>query len=567
MRSFLSSLTPSWLAGYEPGHLTADGLAGFILAILLIPQAMAYALLAGLPPEAGLYTAMIPPLLYALFGQSAFVSVGPVALASLLVADAVGGSDLPPMTAAAIMAIETGAILLALGLVRLGRLVNFISEPALLGFTAAAAVLIATSQVPALLGLDIPRAGDLVAGTQGFLGAGMPHLPTVLLSLCVLAALLIGDRYGAATLWRIGVHPPYRLALAKSIPLLVMIAATLAAVRLGDGIARVAPPSGALPEIGVPLHSLEAWLSLLGPSAVVALIVFVTGTAVAKSLSGRDNKALNTSREAIAVGAANVAAGMTGGYPTGVSLSRSALVYDTGARSPLATAFAGLLVLPVILFGGPVLALLPEAALAALVVSAVFGLIKLDEIRAVWRHSPTEGGVIAVTFLATVLTGVQTGLLIGALAGIAAFLWFSSLPRVTRIGSAQDGEIYRSVDRDDIDVDTLPVLVVRIDRSLYFGNVGHCEDQLSELLAKHPEAKGLLLDMRGVNAVDASGIRMLNRLLSSLKERDLVMGFAALHEPVHEALRKAGPGKTYPCYQTVEEGVEALTLECDGAQP
>ncbi|MFQ6551519.1 SulP family inorganic anion transporter [Aestuariibius insulae] len=558
----MASLLPPWLDGYGPKAAIADGVAGVILAVLLVPQAMAYALLAGLPPEAGLYTAMIPPLLYAVFGLSAFVSVGPVALASLLVADAIGSSGMEPMQAAAIIAIETGAILLLLGLFKLGRLVNFISEPALLGFTAAVALLIAASQLPALLGVEAARSGNLVDAAQGLLGAGLPNWPTLALGAGVLALILLGDRYAGPGLWRIGIRPPFRLPLVKSIPLLALVAAGVAASMLSLEVARVDEPGGGPPTLTLPPLSPGPWLALALDSLIVAILVFATGTAVAKSLSARRRAPLDTNREAIAVGAANVAAGLTGGYATGVSLSRSALVFDSGGRSPLATAFAGLIVLPVTLYGGPILAQLPEAALAALVISAVFGLIKLREIREVWSHSRAEAGVLGVTFVATLVLGVQWGLLTGTLAGIAAFLWFSSLPRITRLGRAGEGDIFRSVDRDEVEVDTLPVLPIRIDRSLYFGNVAHCEERILSLLSRHKDIRCVLLDMRSVNDIDASGIRMLSRLCENIEEKDLRIGFAALHAPVKEALDSCGKARLAPYYVTVEEGVDTMREEC-----
>ncbi len=556
-----AALIPPWVDGYDRAGLGADILAGLILAILLIPQAMAYALLAGLPPEAGLYTAMVAPLLYAARGGSAFVSVGPVALASLVVADAIAGTELEPMAAAAIIAVESGAILLALGAVRLGRLVNFVSEPALLGFTAAIAVLIAVSQLPAILGLDLPRAGNLIDAVPTFAGAGPPDATTVAIGVAVLALLLLANTFADRAVAPLGLPRAARLVLVKGLPLLVIAGAAIVA-RPFD-VARVQEPSDGLPRPMLPLGDPGAWLDLLPSSALVALVVFVSGTAVAKSLPRRRNDALDTDREALAIGAASVAAGATGGFAPGISLSRSALVEGSGARSPVSSAIGGLMVLPVILFAGPLLAMLPTAALAALILSAIVGLVKVHDIRAVWAHSRSEGAVVAATFLATVLFGVRWGLVAGAVSGLAVFLWISSQPRVTRIGRADDADNYRSTDRDRVEVDTLPVLPVRIDRSLYFGNVGHVETRLGDIIARHPKARCLLLDMRGVNAVDASALRMFDRLRDTLSDQDLLIAFAALHLPVHDALMAASPTGDVPCFRTVEEGVREMTTRCE----
>jgi SulP family sulfate permease len=397
-------------------------------------------------------------------------------------------------------------------------------------------VLIAFSQLPGLLGMDADRAGNLLGAGRALLDAGAPDAATTLLGVAALLGFLFGERLmrRVALLFRLTGTP--RLAFLKTTQLAVIFLATLLAVWLLPSVDRVPNPDAGLPRLVVPLVSVGVWAQLLLPSLVIAVVVFVTGTAVAKSISSRRRKALDTSREALAIGAANLATGLTGGYATGVSLSRSALVDDAGAVSPLSSAIGGLIVVPVSLFGGAILALLPKAALAALVISAVVGLVKLREIRAVLHHSRSEAVVIAVTFLATLALGVQWGLLAGALAGIAQFLWASSLPRVTREGEDPETGLFRSVERDDVRSDNGPILVIRIDRPLYFGNVGHAEDRVSQIVADHPEAEVLVLDMRAVTDVDATGLRMLTRLLDNIEERDLRVIFASLQRPVRAAL-------------------------------
>lgn len=538
MKGKIPSLRPLWLDGYDKSAFGRDVLAGAILSVLLIPQAMAYATLAGLSPGTGLLTAMVAPVIYAILGQAAAVSLGPVALASLLVADAVASDLAAPMTVAAIVAVEAGAILAILGLTGMGRLVNFVSEPVLLGFTAAAAVLIAFSQLPGLLGMEAARSGTLWGAARALLDAGLPDLPTTILGVAALMGFLFGARPMRHLALVFRLTGTARLALLKATQLVVIILATLVAAWLLPSVARVPNPDAGLPVPVIPIAAPEVWARLLLPSLVIATVVFVTGAAVAKSLSSRRRKALDTSREALAIGAANIATGLTGGYATGVSLSRSALVDDADARSPLSSAIGALIVLPVSLFGGAFLAMLPKAALAALVMSAVVGLVKVQEIREVLRHSRGEGVVVAVTFLATLGLGVQWGLLAGALAGIAHFLWASSLPRVTREGEdpeAGDG-IFRSVDRAGVRSDTGPILVIRIDRPLYFGNVGHAEDRVSKIVSEHPEARVLVLDMRAVTEVDATGLRMLTRLLDGIEERNLTVAFASLQRPIRRAL-------------------------------
>lgn len=532
-----------WLSDLSAQGLLKDTIAGLILAILLVPQAMAYAQLAGLPPQTGLFAALLPPLVYAIFGTSSYVSVGPVALVSLVIAESAGHAPVPPETAAAVIAVEAGLALALLGALGLGRLVNFISEPVLLGFTAAAAFLIAASQLPTLVGVEAPRAGDLPTALQGlWTGIGGMSLATTLVGIACLVALLFLNRYGAAILWKLGVHPPLRQAVAKALPLVVIVGSAFAASQSAAPIATVEAVGSGLPSPPWPLGGPLLWLSLLPSALAVAVIVFVTATAVAKSLAGTDRSQLDTSREAVALGFGNIAAVATGGYAIGASLSRSALVEDSGARSPLASVIASLVVLAVVLFLAPYLALLPRTALAALVISAVFGLIKLRDIRSTFEHDRIEGAIVVVAFLATLIFGVRLGLAVGAGAGLAHHLWFSSLPRVTRVGSDDGGTTFRSVDREAVVLDTLPVLIVRIDRSIYFGNAAFCEDEVFARLGQHAGVTCLLLDMRAVNAVDASGAAMLRRLTERLRQMEIAVHFAEVHEPVRRALRSLDPG-------------------------
>lgn len=557
-----------WLSGYGAGDAARDLIAGLILSVLLVPQAMAYAQLAGLPPQMGLYAALLPPLLYLLYGTSRFVSVGPVALVSLIVAEAATGRDGGEATVIAmIIALEAGAMLFLLGALKLGRLVNFVSEPVLLGFTAAAAFLIAFSQLPTLLGIEAGRSGNIVDAVTAL----YPRLPdlgvgTTLLGLGALALLVLVNRYAAPLLWKAGVHPPYRQAIAKALPLLVMIAAGFAAASFPGPVATVEAVSGGLPSLAAPAGSLALWRSMLPSSIAVAIVIFVTATAAAKSLAGENRSKLDTSREALALGAGNMAAAFAGGYPVGASLSRSALVKESGDASPLASVAASLAVLAVLLAIAPVLAYLPKTALAALVISSVFGLVNLREIRQVWRHDRHEGYIIALAFAGTLLLGVRWGLAFGAGLAVLHYLWFSSLPRVVPVGPDNGGDTYRSVERDDVEIETLPVLILRIDRSLYFGNAAYCEDEIMGQLAEHDSAEFLVLDMRAVNIVDASGLAMLKRVTQRLKMWGIAVHFAALHLPVREALD--GLDKTV-CHfhETVSDAVSSCNGEhCEAEQ-
>ncbi|GMM92097.1 SulP family inorganic anion transporter [Qipengyuania sp. MTN3-11] len=557
----------AWLPGYGAEAAAKDAIAGLVLSILLVPQAMAYAQLAGLPPEMGLFAALLPPVLYALFGTSSFVSLGPVALVSLVVAEAAGNSGGDPATAAVLIAIEAGVLLMLLGGLGLGRLVNFISEPVLLGFTAAAAFLIAASQLPTLLGIEAARSGNLVGALSTLLGSiEQTSWPTLWVGAGALAALLLANRLAAPLLWKLGVRPPFRQAIAKAVPLAVIVAAGFAATLWPGAVATVRAIDAALPSLPGGLGAPRLWLDLLPSAVAVAIIVFVTATAVAKSLAGSDRSQLDTSREAVALGSANIAAALTGGYAVGASLSRSALVEDSGARSPLASVVGALVVLAVLLLLAPLLAFLPETALAALVISAVFGLIKWRDIKDVWRHDRIEGAIIALSFLGTLLLGVRWGLALGAGLGIAHFLWFSSLPRVTRVGTDDGGVTFRSIDREAVQLETLPTLVVRIDRSLYFGNAAYCEEEILDRLSEHETIEKLILDMRAVNDVDASGAAMLRRLTVRLREMGVEVHFAEIHAPVRARMNGLD-SKACTFHRSVRQAVEHCGVLLDDTLP
>ena len=559
--------TGRWLSSLSRSVIASDAIAGIVLSILLVPQAMAYAQLAGLPPQMGLFAALAPPLLYLVFGTSPFVSLGPVALVSRVIGEAVGSTTLSPAVGAEIIAIEAGLLLLLLGGFGLGRLVNFISEPVLLGFTAASAVLIAASQLPTLLGIDSARAGDLPTAL-GALWAGSSGVRpvTTLIGIVSLVVLLLAARFAAPLLWKAGVKPPFRLALAKSFPLAVIVGAGVAVLFTDAPVPTVQSIEGGLPQSVFPFVPLSFWLELLPSALAVAIIIFVTATAVAKTLAGEDRSNLDSSREAVALGAGNVAAALTGGYAVGASLSRSALVRDSGGRTPLATVFTSLAVVAVLFLLAPLLAYLPQTALAALVISAVFALVKWRDIAMVWRHSRVEGLIIIVSFAATLLFGVQLGLAIGAVLGLAHFLWFSSIPRVTVVGSEDGGTTFRSARRDGVTVNTLPVLVVRIDRSIYFGNSEYCEDRIVARVAEYDGVERLVLDMRAVNAVDASGAAMLLRLVQRMRDNDVVVHFAATHEPVAKKIKPYG-GQRSDFHRTVSDALEACGVPGEGPIP
>lgn len=533
------------LRGYGKEDLGRDLVAGLFVAVLLVPQAMAYALLAGLPPAVGLHAAMAPAVLYALFGTSRYLSVGPVALVSLLTAEALekaAGRGVPAPEIALTLAAMVGALLVVLGLLRFGFLVRFISEPVLTGFAAGAALLIAASQLPNLLGIDGDRGASLWRWASGLVDRLPEADPATLwLGGGALVLLVVAGRAVAPALERLGVRESLRPLLANAAPLLVVVAGAGLVAALELSVATAGEIAGGLPTLTVPSVDLPLLRALLPSAAAIALVSFVTSMAVARTLE-QGAGAVEPNHELVALGAAGLAAAVTGGYPVGGSISRSAVAAGVGTKTPLASAFAAICVLATALLAGPLLAYLPKAVLAAIILTAVVGLVDVAAIRRTWRGTPLDGVARVVTFLAVLLFGVAVGIAVGAGAGIVFYLWQTSRPRVVVEGQVDDSEQFRSIDRDDVasEPDGRRVVVIRIDQDLYFANTEHFENEVLASVAARERAAYVLLDLRGVNEIDASALEALRRLDRALGKAGVDLCLAAAKRQVAERLEEDG---------------------------
>ncbi len=579
-RTGLARLLPSaeWLSEYRVSHLPKDLLAGFLVAGLLLPQAMAYALLAELPPQTGLYAALAPALIFVFFSTSRFVSVGPVALISLLVADAiaVASSEAPGLDSGAIalvLALEVGILLLLLGVLRLGFLVNFVSDPVLTGFTSAAAILIGVSQLKNLLGLEIERGGFLATVTS--IGARIAESNpwTLILGLGVLGLLVANKLWLERWLSKTDLGRLARVSLTNAFPLAALAAAT-AAVWWGRldrtaGVQVVGDIRLGLPPLTLPAFDPALWQSLLPTALAIATLIFVIGVGIAKTLAGRRRQRIDPDKEAIALGLGNLAGSLTGAYPVGVSFSRSALAFDSGARTPAAMGFSALAVLLGALALSPALRFLPTAALAAQIVSAVFGLVDLRAMAKIWRSSWVEGAILTLTLLGVLLAGLQVGIAVGALSGIGLYLWHTSRPRI--VIEAPLGESladFRDAERDATDEAALPesILVVRVDQDIYFGNTSYVEQQILREVADRDEVTHVVMDLKSISQIDFSGLEMLKRFIEYTGNANLRVSFSEAKRPVVERLRSHGIVELvgeHRLFLTTREAVQAL-LEPSG---
>jgi sulfate permease, SulP family len=546
MKRYLPFL--DWLPRYRQEDLFGDLLAGVIVAIMLVPQGMAYAMLAGLPPQVGLYASILPAILYGLLGSSRTLAVGPVALTSLLVAATVGplaaqNSSQYLMLVLA-LALLVGIIQLLMGLLRLGTLVNFISHPVLIGFTSAAALIIAFSQLKHLFGLAMPRLEHLHEITLFLLQhLQETNLYTLGIGLGSVAVLIFFKKGLPEMLARRNVPQAWILPLSRSGPLVVVLAGTLLVWGLGlhdwAGVQVVGKIPAGLPALTLPPFDLALLGELLPSALTLSLIAFLESISVAKSLASKRREKVDANQELVALGIANLGAAFSGGYPVAGGFARSVVNFSVGARSGLASIITAILIALTLVFLMPLFFFLPQAVLAAIIIVAVVKLIDLATMRHVWRFSTADGFSMAVTFLAVLVVGIERGILLGVAAALVLYLWRTSRPHIALVGRIAESEHYRNVLR--YPVETCPqTLSVRVDESLYFANAQYLESSLLEAVADHPQVNKLVLVCSAINFIDASALETLENLRRELKDAQVDFYLAEIKGPVMDRLQRDG---------------------------
>jgi sulfate permease, SulP family len=560
------------LRGFDRGMLAEDLLAGTITAILLIPQALAYALLAGLPPQVGLYASIVPPIVYALLGTSRTLAVGPVAVAAVMVAAALtpyAGDDSDKyLTGALILSALVGLLMLGLGLLRLGWLTAFISHPVLSGFTTGAAIFIVGSQLPALAGIGVPRD----AGLPELLATLVRSLPdlnpaTAAFGLSAVAALILARGPLVRALERAGVDRARAAVVVRTAPLVLVILAILCAGALDAqqrwGVAIVGAVPGGLPRPRLDFLTAPGWLELLPSAALIALIAYVESISVAKALAFRRREKIDPDQELRALGVTNIAAAWAGAMPVAGGFARSMVNFDAGARTQLAAVFTALWVaLGALLFTG-LLHDLPKAVLAAIIVVAVWQLIDLRGLRHTWKYDRGDGLAQAATLLGVLTLGIELGLSIGVGLALLLFLYRTSRPHIAVVGRIPGTEHFRNIHRHV--VETWPqLLLVRIDENLYFANTPRVESELQNLVVDRTGLKAVVLILSGVAYIDASALEMLESLETSLAEAGIRLHLAEVKGPVLDRLRgtaladRLGQGRIHI---STERAVESLSGE------
>ncbi|MES2016856.1 MAG: sulfate permease [Pseudomonadota bacterium] len=515
-----------WLRQYRLSMLAGDTSAGIVVAMMMVPQGMAYAMVAGLPPVVGIYASIVPPILYALFGSSMTQSVGPMAIVSLMTAAALAplataGSTLYAVLAAQ-LALISGVVLLLCGLLRIGFVANFFSRPVMSGFTIGAALVIAWGQLGVLLGGALNQV----------------HLPSAALGIGSLLALMLARRFLATLLRRFGMSDAYADIGVRLAPMLVVIGATLLAALLqlpAMGVHVTGAVPAGLPGLNLATSGAH-WRALLQPALLIGFVIFLISMSAAQALALRRHEKLRSNFELIGLGAANMGSALTGGFPVTGSISRSAVNFAAGANTPLASIITALLLALALVSPTGWLALMPLPTLAATIIVAVLGMLELSTLRTAWRYDRSDALALVATAGGVLVLGVEAGVVVGVVLSMANLIWRASRPHIAVLGRIAGTEHFRNVDR--YPAATLPdVLMLRIDANLFFGNVEAVNARVEDELKAHPAARHLILVMTAVSEIDTSALFGLAELNASLKRRDIGLHLAEVKGPVMDRLK------------------------------
>lgn len=532
-----------WGRRYDRATLVNDLVAAVIVTIMLIPQSLAYASLAGLPPEVGLYASIAPLLLYAIFGTSRVLAVGPVAVVSLMTATAIGGhavAGTPQYWAVAItLAFLSGAMLLVMGLLRLGFLANFLSHPVISGFITASALLIAAGQLKVLLGVRVEGHNfvELIAGLVA--QAGHIHLVTALLGVCTVTFLFWARHSLKPLLIRLGLSPRLSDVLSKAGPVAGIAVTALITWWFGlhaQGVKIVGTVPQGLPPFTWPQWDLSLWKELALPALLISVVGFVESVSVGQTLAAKRRQRIEPDRELVALGASNLGAAFTGGFPVTGGFARSVVNFDAGAQTPAAGVFTAVGILLAALLLTPALYFVPQATLAATIVVAVLSLVDLGIFKRTWAYSRADFAAVLATVVLTLTVGVEAGLVAGVLLSLALFLFRTSRPHIAEVGLVPGTEHFRNVLRHEVQTQR-GILGLRVDESLYFANARALEDRINEEVARRPDLRHVVVQCSAINDIDASALESLEAIDKRLNDAGIVLHFSEIKGPVMDRLK------------------------------
>lgn len=548
-----------WLSQYRRDTLINDALAGVIVAIMLVPQGMAYAFLAGLPPEMGLYAGIIPLFIYAFLGSSRSLAVGPVAIASLMVGEAISqtaepGTDLY-ITTAMVLALLVGMILLLMFVLRLGRLVNFLSHSVITGFTSAAALMIAFSQLKYVFGLEFPRGHQFYETLQG-LYFSLPTFNSATLAIALVAFFIMwfSKKYLANVLEKWGASPLLAGSFAKAGPMFAILAGVASVVvfdlHTEHGVSIVGDIPAGLPQFSLLPFEIDWWVSLLPAALLIALVGFLESVSVGTALASKRRERIIPNKELIALGFANIGAAFSGAYPVAGGFGRSMVNDASGAQTTVASVITASGLALTVLYFTPWFYYLPKAVLGVIVIMAVLPLIDLSGIKNTWNFNRADALTLAVTFAMVLVFGVEIGLLSGMVLSVGLLLQRTSKPHIAVVGRVGNSEHFRNVKR--FEVKTNPCcLGLRIDENLYFANTRYIEDEVMAIISEQPQLQHLVLICNGISFIDASALETLEMMIENLRESGITLHLSDVKGPVMDQFRQThfleriAPGQIY----------------------
>ncbi|WP_355660333.1 SulP family inorganic anion transporter [Halomonas salifodinae] len=531
-----------WLPDYRRQTLASDLLAALIVTIMLIPQSLAYAMLAGLPPEVGLYASIAPLVIYAIFGTSRTLAVGPVAVVSLMTAAAV--SQVAPqgspeyLGAALVLALMSGLMLVLMGVARLGFLANFLSHPVISAFITASGLIIAASQLRHLLGVE--ASGHSLVPLLGSLAVALPatHWPTLLIGASTLAFLYAARRWLKPALVGLGVVERPADLLTKAAPIAAVAVTTLLTWGLGldeRGVAVVGAVPAGLPPLTLPGLEFGLWRELAMAALLISIVGFVESVSVGQTLAAKRRQRIDPDQELVGLGASNIAASFSGGMPVTGGFARSVVNFDAGAETPAAGAFTAIGIGLAALLLTPLIAYLPIATLAATIIVAVLSLVDVGAIRRTWNYSRSDFLAMLTTLAVTLLHGVESGILAGVGLSLALHLYRTSRPHSAVVGRVPGSEHFRNVQRHRVETDAR-LVILRVDESLYFANARFLEDTVMALAARQPGLEHLVLACQAVNGIDASALESLEAINTRLEDAGVTLHLAEVKGPVMDRL-------------------------------
>jgi sulfate permease, SulP family len=535
----------TWGAEYSRRTFTNDLIVAAIVTVMLIPQSLAYALLVGLPPQIGLYASMAPLVLYAIFGTSRALAVGPVAVASLMTAAAaaqVAAQGTPEYLGAAIaLAAISGLLLLAMGLLRLGFLANFLSHPVISGFITASGIQIAAGQLAPVLGIHAE--GESFVDLLKSMVPNLVHINpyTAVIGFASLAFLFWVRRGLKPLLRRFGIGERSADILAKVGPVVAIAVTTAAVWGFGlteHGVKIVGTVPKGLPKLTLPPFAAVLWMKLVVPALLISIVGYVESISVALTLAAKRRQRVDPDQELVALGMSNIGAAISGGFPVTGGFARSVVNFEAGAETPAAGAFTAVGIALATLFLTPLLYFLPNATLAATIIVAVLSLIDLGALKRTFSYSRADFAAMVATILLTLVEGVEAGLLAGVGLAIFLHLYSTSKPHVAVVGQIPGTTHFRNVTRHAVVTDP-EILSLRVDASLYFPNARFLEDLVNESVAANPAVRHVILECPAVNTIDYSALESLEAINHRLKDGGITLHLSEVKGPIMDRLKRS----------------------------